>query len=1072
MKIDWVVILLLNLSLLKFTSAKGIFSKVGASCLYVAANFTSFPFSCDMPDLSFNCRCQNSAFLGTVTNCIDKYATDPHDLSKGYTQLVDICKAQGGKSWEIVDLVKLSQNATQYLIDYNKIPKPMYKASLVWKAKKIHDVQLRNKDIMNYQTELRQQEGEPKIFDTNSINGNKIGYNPYDIDDKDIPVHNKDIGMLKNGRVVGLAKLNSADNDIIKDISNINEIKEIGVENIINTPGFLLYHPVNIPDDVFNISYKSVSKLMDKRNLATNYGHYIYIYWALVMGVATLVNIFKWTLPYYNNRLAKTRLVFWCKKKIVCPQIIKPSNVLQFRSKIEASRTIDELVDGSMGMFIGDERVKSQEIQSRLLSANLLDKDNQDKLLDISCTLNKLQKENEKMNKKSKFYKNFKNNILHSIYTMPVRVHALIIIGYLVLNIVFCCVNYETVYPNAVFTCLRGQKLVSIADRTGIIGTVQLPLIFLFSSRNNFLIWITGLSYRSFQMFHKWTSRIVFVLLLLHCAFYLTFVNVRGDYIQRWGLLKWRCANTAFSAISLTFLISFFRRYIYEWFKATHKILLIIFSVGSWYHCLTLGWTEYLIAAYCVWGFEYLIRLGKVISSGGVLKGQCKVIFDTSTKEAHSIQIITNHSGWWKPYPGCYCWLRILRPNLFWQSHPFTVVSTTSERNYNQLVFIIRVKNGLTKKLANFIAKSPNGECNINMLAEGPYGNNTPFKQYDQSVLVAGGVGMAVIHSLAIDLAQIYRAQQLRGKKRKVSEAENRYISLIWLIPNFESLMAFKNEIHSLTEYEDVIEVQIFITRELKDKSLQDIVNKNNLVNPLNALSTSYSKGGFNAFASALVKSANLSNIVLNTDCENLSSYTGINTSPGTISNINSSIFRNNGLNIDFSTDFQLDIEGTDVDSSGINTNRRNYMIASGTVSSKSKGEGECDVNKISGTELNNGNSSDNLSSNQEEEEKDEEKTADLEMSENVINNQREEEIKFLNWLIEFNGQQISINFEDKPFLQDELTNYLETICGDGRPTALIACGPTTMNADVRFSALQCLKKKIVVDYYEEELLW
>ncbi|ODQ48227.1 hypothetical protein PICMEDRAFT_31729 [Pichia membranifaciens NRRL Y-2026] len=772
---NWIGLLVSCLLFGNSAQARGIFSKVGASCLYVAANFTSFPFNCDMPDLAFKCRCQDPAFLGTVTNCVETHASDPQELSAAFSQLLETCKAQGGKSWALVDLVKMNENATNYMINYETLPTPKFKA----------------------------------------------------------------------------------------------------------TPRFLLFNPVVVPGELYNISYNSVSKLMDQRNLATVYGFYVYAYWGAIMLIAIIVNIAQWTSPYYNNKIAKTKFALWCKSKIICPQIIKPSN----------------------------------------------------------------------------FNRNCKNNVLHSIYTMPVRMHALVIIGYLILNVVFCCVNYEIAYPNTVFTCRRGQMLVSIADRTGIIGTVQLPIVFLFSLRNNLFSNITGMSYRTFQMFHKWTSRVVFVLLVLHCAFYLLFVNVRGDYIERWGLLKWRCANTAFGAISITMLVSFFRRSFYELFKATHNVLLIVFAVGSWYHCLTLGWTEYLGAAYAVWGVDYLVRWAKMISSGGILKGQCKVIFDTKTFKPHSIKIVVNHSGWWKPYPGCYCWIRILKYDMFWEAHPFTVISATSANNYNQLVFIIRVKDGLTKRLANHVSKFPGGECNLNLIVEGPYGNNIPFKQYDKSVLVAGGVGLAVIYSIAMDLAQIYRAQELRGK-RLANDASHKHISLVWFIPNFESLMAFKNEIESLKSFKDIMEIQIFITRTLEDDVLQSIISDANLINPLGSSSDE--------------------------------------------------------VNIE---------EKEDVGD-----------LEEGTTGDKDSKDVE-------------------LGSNQ------------------IFKEQRLEEVEFLKWLIANNGEQISISFEDKPFLQDELSEFLLNTT-ERLPTALIACGPTMLNADVRLSVVKCLEQGLCVDYYEEELLW
>ncbi|GMF02332.1 unnamed protein product [Ambrosiozyma monospora] len=262
-----------------------------------------------------------------------------------------------------------------------------------------------------------------------------------------------------------------------------------------------------------------------------------------------------------------------------------------------------------------------------------------------------------------------KNFIRPIVTKMPIRVHSIVIIIYIFLLLILCCINYEPYSPNNVFHCSKGYRYVAYADRTGIIGTIQLPLVYLFSSRNNFIMYPTGLSYRAFQVFHKWTSRIVFVLFVLHGAFYLVYIDVKGDYIHRWGLTKFRAANAAFFSLVATVIWSFYRDKAYEWFKMTHKVLMIIFTIGIWYHCLTLGWIEYIALSFSIWAFEYILRIGRILVSGGTLKANCKVLYEASFDEEnnellhvpHSIRMEVNHSGWWKAYPGAYCWLYVLQ---------------------------------------------------------------------------------------------------------------------------------------------------------------------------------------------------------------------------------------------------------------------------------------------------------------------------------------------------------------------------------------------------------------------------
>ncbi|KAG7867150.1 hypothetical protein KL918_002589 [Ogataea parapolymorpha] len=159
---------------------------------------------------------------------------------------------------------------------------------------------------------------------------------------------------------------------------------------------------------------------------------------------------------------------------------------------------------------------------------------------------------------------------------------------------------------------------------------------------------------------------------------------------------------------------------------------------------------------------------------------------------------------------------------MFWQAHPFTIVSSAAEENFNQLVLIIRVKQGLTKNLAEYIATKPNHEAYVPLLVEGPYGSTIPFKAYEHSVFVAGGVGMTVVYTLALYLAQTYRAQILRGQKVRTDKS----ISIVWVAPNFESLMSFKREIESIQRFEGLVELQVFITRDLVEPELKWVADQ------------------------------------------------------------------------------------------------------------------------------------------------------------------------------------------------------------------------------------------------------
>lgn len=864
--------LLLIATFIVATLGKGVKNINGAACLFVASNFTAFPFDCPMPDLAYKCRCQDPSFLGTVMNCIDDYATDARDLSLGVIQLIDTCKAQGGIEWEFIALTDVYTNATSYLVEFEEAPELKYKARWVMQA----------------------QEAQQKL----------------------------EHGMMKDGKIVGVDKA----------------VEEIGIERIANATETVLRYPVAVPQNLYDRSYNSVVNLVSQRQLATRYGLYLYLYWGVVMLVASISNMIQWCSPQINNRISSNKISLWIKRRILCPQVIRPRQV-------------------------------------------------------IKCTSTEYR---------SKFLRKWHENFTTAIYTMPLRVHALVLMGYVALMVVFCCVNYEIVTPNTVFTCPRGQIYVAIADRTGIIGTIQLPLIFLFFTRNNVLSNATGLSYRTFQVFHRWIARVTFMLLVLHCCFYLMFVHVRGDYINRWGLLKWRCANASFAAIVITVGITFFRRFGYEFFKMTHKMCLVVFAIGAWYHCVTLGWTEYLIVSYVIWGLEYLMRFGKIIATGGLLTGSCTLLNDPDGYP-HSIRLVVNHSGWWKPFPGCCCWIYVMKGNMFWQAHPFTVVSVSNTENYNRLVFSIRVKDGATQALANHVAKGGD-RSEIRVLVEGPYGNNVPFKQYEETVLVAGGVGMAVIYSVAMDLANINRARRARGAIDDGSK-----VSVIWVVPNLESMFAFRNEMDHLKEYGDILQVEVFVTRKLRGWDLQDIVEASGaLPEEDSEMSSEEGTGDYHLASGSTVE-----------------------------------IITQGGMG---SLEVMNKEKGI-IDTSG-NNSVRNCDRPSACSPGNAGDSGEENEFETSREQT-----STKLSS-------DSHRTHEIAMRE------------FLRSIIcaSQRAGSFHVNFQDKPSLTEEMHAYLNTI--QTSPTALISCGPTQMNAEVRVAVARCLKDGKCVDYFEEELLW
>lgn len=94
-------------------------------------------------------------------------------------------------------------------------------------------------------------------------------------------------------------------------------------------------------------------------------------------------------------------------------------------------------------------------------------------------------------------------------YILPTRGQSLMILGYLILNLMFMLVNYPI-----------GMNVKSVADRAGHLAVANMPIYFIFSGRNNVLIWVTSWPYKDFQVFHKWIARTAFLCVIVHAAGY------------------------------------------------------------------------------------------------------------------------------------------------------------------------------------------------------------------------------------------------------------------------------------------------------------------------------------------------------------------------------------------------------------------------------------------------------------------------------------------------------------------------------------------------------------------------
>lgn len=342
-----------------------------------------------------------------------------------------------------------------------------------------------------------------------------------------------------------------------------------------------------------------------------------------------------------------------------------------------------------------------------------------------------------------------------------------------ILNIIFLAVGYKTLYPDHVMQWYtnRYQELMAyFMWRTGVLAFCNMPILFLFSSRNNILLWLTNWSHSTYMLLHRWVARIFLLQTLLHSIIALVLYKSTGSYDTSLKTGWWTWGSVATVAAVILVLTSVFvlRQRVYELFLITHIVMAVICVVGCWYHVWigyenTFGYETWLYATIAVWFFDRLARVGRILKTG---IRRAKVTDISSTITRIDIPGIL----WAAPGRCVYLYLPTLSPLRPWENHPFSMIPTAmlNKRIYsdpsgselgnlekNQAVAMgsespVDGKTYTSSGLTLFIRKRVGmtgflkAEEGLLTLLDGPYPTN-PTKevlQSDRLLLIGGGIGI------------------------------------------------------------------------------------------------------------------------------------------------------------------------------------------------------------------------------------------------------------------------------------------------------------------------------------------
>ncbi|KAJ5503145.1 hypothetical protein N7463_006019 [Penicillium fimorum] len=304
-----------------------------------------------------------------------------------------------------------------------------------------------------------------------------------------------------------------------------------------------------------------------------------------------------------------------------------------------------------------------------------------------------------------------------------------------------------------------------IATRSGWMALALLPFVLALSTKANMISGVTGIPHEKLQVFHHWTSYAMFVLALIHTFPYIIYHIRKGDMVHQWktSVVYWTGVASLISQTYLTFMsLPFIRNRFYEFFKATHIFVAVVFVVFFFLHCdFRLSSWDYFIASGVIYFLSLIASHTRTYLVHGIHNAALELL------PSGLVRVTVPSIIKWTP--GQHVFVRFLTSDLhFLTAHPFTISSACRNPDEigkaSELILYIKPRGGVTGRLRAIAAKNPG--CTKKILIEGPYGgvSEPHMAQFDTILVIAGGSGGG------FSLAMVDEALRLTGMNARATE--------------------------------------------------------------------------------------------------------------------------------------------------------------------------------------------------------------------------------------------------------------------------------------------------------------
>ncbi|EAU89303.2 metalloreductase [Coprinopsis cinerea okayama7 len=213
-----------------------------------------------------------------------------------------------------------------------------------------------------------------------------------------------------------------------------------------------------------------------------------------------------------------------------------------------------------------------------------------------------------------------------------------------------------------------------LGDRTGVIAMADFVALFLFSSRNNILLWITDWSHGTFILLHRWVGYCTIIQTCMHSLLLLILYGKDHEYQSHRKFWVWGIVGTLAFVILWPASLLPVRQRCHEFFLISHQVLSVIALVGTFLHIYIFygyrwGFEIWVYVGGTIWFLDRFIRVLRMFANGYRTAAitaidpsgeYLRVEIDGIVAEGH-VYLTFPTLGW-----------------RFWESHPFSVLSTVT----------------------------------------------------------------------------------------------------------------------------------------------------------------------------------------------------------------------------------------------------------------------------------------------------------------------------------------------------------------------------------------------------------